>query len=86
MAMNALSESATSPNNSRTWDGFFGHFGDGTDKNNVDVFSTSVVTVHPTSLDTHGAGLTFHGVYGPSVHGFQIPCSSRLFWSKPSGV
>jgi Alginate export len=51
-------------NNSRTWDGFFGHFGDGTDKNNVDVFSTSVVTVHPTSLDTHGAGLTFHGAYG----------------------
>jgi hypothetical protein len=51
-------------NNSRTWDGFFGHFGDRTDKNNVDVFSTSVVTVHPTSLDTHGAGLTFHGVYG----------------------
>ena len=51
-------------NVSRTWDGFFGHFGDRTDKNNVDVFSTSVVTVHPTSLDTHGAGLTFHGVYG----------------------
>src|SRR3984885_10019420 len=49
---------------SRTWDGFYGHFGDRTDKNNVDVFSTSVVTVHPTSLDTHGAGLTFHGVYG----------------------
>jgi hypothetical protein len=51
-------------NVSRTFDGFFGHFGDRTDKNNVDVFSTSVVTVHPTSLDTHGAGLTFHGVYG----------------------
>jgi hypothetical protein len=51
-------------NNSRTWDGFFGHFGDRTDKNNVDLFSTSVVTVHPISLDTHGAGLTFHGVYG----------------------
>jgi Alginate export len=51
-------------NNSRTWDGFYGHFGGETDKNNVDVFSTSVVTVHPTSLDTHGAGLTFHGVYG----------------------
>jgi hypothetical protein len=29
-----------------------------------DVFSTSVVTVHPTSLDTHGAGLSFHSVYG----------------------
>jgi hypothetical protein len=51
-------------NVSRTWDGFFGHFGDGTDKNNVDVFSTSVVTIYPTSLDKHGAGLTFHGVYG----------------------
>jgi hypothetical protein len=51
-------------NVSRTWDGFFGHFGDGTDKNNVDVFSTSVVTIYPTSLDKHGAGLTFHGVHG----------------------
>lgn len=51
-------------NNSRTWDGFYGHFGDKTDKNNVDIFSTSVVIIHPTSLDTHGAGLTFHGVYG----------------------
>jgi Alginate export len=51
-------------NNSRSWDGFYGHFGDRTDQNNVDVFSTSVVTVHPTSLDKHGAGLTFHGVYG----------------------
>ena len=51
-------------NVSRTFDGFFGHFGDSTDKNSVDVFSTSVVNIHPTSLDTHGAGLTFHGVYG----------------------
>jgi hypothetical protein len=34
------------------------------DRNRVDVFSTSVVVVHPTSLDTHGAGLTFHGVEG----------------------
>ncbi|WP_233581214.1 alginate export family protein [Acidipila sp. EB88] len=46
-------------NNSRTWDGFNLRVGD---KNRVDIFSTSVVTVHPTSLDTHGAGLTFHGV------------------------
>jgi len=48
-------------NNSRTWDGFLGRVGD---KNRLDVFSTSVVTVHPTSLDKHGAGLNFHGVAG----------------------
>jgi hypothetical protein len=48
-------------NNSRTWDGFDLRVGD---KNRVDVFSTSVVAVHPTSLDLHGAGLTFHGVEG----------------------
>ena len=48
-------------NNSRTWDGFLGRIGD---KNRLDVFSTSVVVVHPTALDTHGAGLTFHGAVG----------------------
>jgi Alginate export len=48
-------------NNSRTWDGFLGRIGD---KNRLDVFSTSVVTIHPTSLDKHGAGLTFHGAVG----------------------
>ncbi len=48
-------------NNSRTWDGFDLRVGD---KNRVDLFSTSVVTVHATSLDKHGAGLTFHGVEG----------------------
>jgi hypothetical protein len=48
-------------NNSRTWDGFLGRYGN---KNRIDVFSTSVVTIHPTSLDTHGAGLTFHGAVG----------------------
>lgn len=46
-------------NNSRTWDGFDMRIGD---KDRVDIFSTSVVMVHPSSLDTHGAGLTFHGV------------------------
>src|ERR1700733_1169041 len=51
-------------NVSRTFDGFFGHYGDATDKNSVDIFSTSIVKINPTSLDTHGAGVTFHGAYG----------------------
>ncbi len=51
-------------NVSRTFDGFFGHYGDATDRNSIDVFSTSVVKINPTSLDTHGAGLTFSGAYG----------------------
>jgi hypothetical protein len=46
-------------NNSRTWDGFAMRIGGA---NQLNLFSTSVVTVHPSSLDTHGAGLTFHGV------------------------
>ncbi|WP_420238766.1 alginate export family protein [Telmatobacter bradus] len=33
-------------------------------KNRVDMFSSSVVTIAPTSLDKHGAGLTFHGIEG----------------------
>jgi hypothetical protein len=48
-------------NTSRTWDGFLGRIGD---KNRLDLFSTSVVSIHPTSLDKHGAGLTFHGAIG----------------------
>jgi hypothetical protein len=48
-------------NNSRSWDGFLGRVGD---KNRLDLFATSVVLVHPTSLDTHGAGLTFFGAVG----------------------
>jgi hypothetical protein len=46
-------------NTSRTWDGFYMRIGN---VNQLNIFSTSVVTVYPTSLDTHGAGLTFHGV------------------------
>ena len=46
-------------NTSRTWDGLYMRVGN---VNQLNLFSTSVVTVHPTSLDTHGAGLTFHGV------------------------
>ncbi|MGA9462195.1 MAG: alginate export family protein [Terracidiphilus sp.] len=45
-------------NTSRTWDGVYMRVGD---VNQLNLFSTSVVAVHPTSLDTHGAGLTFHG-------------------------
>src|ERR1700739_726789 len=56
-------------NVSRTFDGFFGHFGGPSNKNSVDFFSTSVVKINPTSLDTHGAGLTFHGAYGTITSG-----------------
>ena len=51
-------------NVSRTFDGFFGHYGDASDRNSVDVFSASVVKISPTSLDKHGAGLTLSGAYG----------------------
>jgi hypothetical protein len=47
-------------NTSRTWDGFYMRIGK---INQLNIFSTSVVIIHPTSLDTHGAGLTFHGVH-----------------------
>jgi hypothetical protein len=47
-------------NTARSWDGFYIRIGN---VNQLNLFSTSVVTVHPTSLDTHGAGLTFHGVH-----------------------
>src|SRR5258706_15538540 len=53
--------SANRPKNSASWEGFLGGVGD---KNRLDVFATSVVAVHPTSLDTHGAGLTFFGAVG----------------------
>ena len=48
-------------NNSRSWDGFLGRFGD---KNRLDLFATSVVAVTPVALDKHGAGLTFFGAVG----------------------
>ena len=48
-------------NTSRTFDGFLGRIGD---KNQLDLFSSSVVAIRPTGLDTHGAGLTFHGAVG----------------------
>jgi Alginate export len=48
-------------NNSRTWDGADLRIGA---KDRIDLFATSVVTIYPTSLDKHGAGLTFHGVEG----------------------
>jgi Alginate export len=48
-------------NNSRTWDGFRARVGD---ENRLDLFATSVVHIHPTSPDKHGAGLTFFGAVG----------------------
>jgi hypothetical protein len=48
-------------NTSRTWDGFLGRIGD---KNRLDLFSTSVVAIHASSLDKHGAGMNFHGAVG----------------------
>ena len=48
-------------NNSRTWDGADVRIGA---KDRIDLFTTSVVTIYPSSLDKHGAGLTFHGVEG----------------------
>ncbi|NUQ30896.1 MAG: alginate export family protein [Acidobacteriaceae bacterium] len=48
-------------NNSRTFDAF--RLSMGGRRNHLDLFTSSVVAVHPTSLDTHGAGLNFHGAY-----------------------
>lgn len=48
-------------NDSRTFDAF--RFGIGK-TNRIDIFTSSVVAIHPTSLDTHGNGLNFHGAYG----------------------
>jgi hypothetical protein len=46
---------------SRSWDGFDLRVGD---KNRVDLFSASVVIIHPTAADMHAGGLNYHGVYG----------------------
>lgn len=48
-------------NVSRTFDGFDARIGT---TNRVDLFSSSVVVIHPTSLDMHAGGLNFHGAYG----------------------
>ncbi len=60
-------------NNSRTFDGFFAQIGPESEtghNNRIDFFSSSVVKTYPTSLDNHGAGLQFHGVY---VHLNSMP-------------
>jgi hypothetical protein len=48
-------------NTSRTFDAADLKIGD---KNSLDLFTSSVVIINPTSLDRHGAGLTFHGAEG----------------------
>jgi hypothetical protein len=52
-------------NVSRTFDGFRGTFGE---KNRIDLFSASVVTIHPGAFDDHAGGLNFHGAYGTLSH------------------
>src|ERR1700677_963211 len=51
-------------NNSRTWDGIYMRVGN---VNQLNLFSTSVVTVHPPSLATPAAGLTFHATHAKLV-------------------
>ncbi len=48
-------------NNSRTFDGFLGRYGD---TNRMDLFTTSWLLFIPRLWDTHRAGLTFHGALG----------------------
>lgn len=45
---------------SRSFDGFDTRIGD---KNRIDLFSASVVVIHPTSFDMHAGGLNYHGAY-----------------------
>ena len=59
-------------NNARSFDGFDLRVGGA---NHIDFFTSSVVVVQPTSLDKHGAGLTFHGAYATLnrvVPGFSL--------------
>lgn len=46
---------------SRSFDGFDLRAGD---RNRVDVFTASVVDIHPVSLDMHSGGLNYSGIYG----------------------
>lgn len=70
-------------NNSRTWDGVDLRLG--TD-NRVDIWTISVVQVTPTSLDKHGAGLTFHGVVGQFTIGpHENPASGAKQSSSGQG-
>lgn len=62
-------------NNSRTFDGVDLRIGG---KNKVDIFSTSVVTIYPSSLDKHGGGLTYHGIYG-QMNGIHPALSLQSF-------
>jgi hypothetical protein len=40
----------------------------GTERNHVDVFTSSVVVNDPIHFDNHAGGLTFHGIYGSFSH------------------
>jgi hypothetical protein len=48
-------------NAEHVFDGFDMHIGN---KDHLDLFSASIVDIHPTSLDMHAGGLNFHGAYG----------------------
>jgi hypothetical protein len=53
---------------SRTFDAIRGHIGT---VNRLDLFTASVVTIHPTGFDMHAGGLNFHGAHG--VIGTVVP-------------
>jgi hypothetical protein len=63
----------------RVFDGF--RLVVGTDKDHVDVFSTSVVVNNSTAFDRHAGGMNFHGLYGSLSN--LVPKASvepYLFW------